>query len=381
MNYALRIVLSTLLLAFFGLAAAPQAHASGGEEGKEFEVKDMLFHHILDSHDWHIADIPVGTKPDGTTEYLVISIPLPYILYTSQNGLQVFMSSGHPHEGEVDALTAHGFKADEHGHITLIDGSPNAKVIDLSITKTVAQMMLVAVLLILVFSSVAGAYKRRAGQAPKGMQSLFEPIIVFVRDEIAKPNLHGKHDRYVPYLLTLFFFIWFSNLLGLTPLNSNIAGNISITAALATLTLIITNLSGSKDYWAHIFWTPGVPTPIRIGIMLPVELIGIFTKPFSLTIRLFANIAGGHFMVLSLIGLIFLLSKNGTSPTGAFSIMPLSVAFTLGIMVLEFLVALIQAYVFTLLTAVFIGQALESHSHHDHAHDHGAPHTDHAHAH
>jgi F-type H+-transporting ATPase subunit a len=164
--------------------------------------------------------------------------------------------------------------------------------------------------------------------------------------------------------------------LGLTPFNSNIMGNISVTAALAVLTMIITNVNGSKDYWGHIFWFPGVPTPVRL-IILPVELIGIFTKPFALTVRLFANISGGHFMILSLVSLMFILNDMGRNPAGGWAIMPLSVAFTFGIMILEVLVAVIQAYVFTLLTCVFLGAAMESHDHHDdHSHDHA-----HAHAH
>jgi F-type H+-transporting ATPase subunit a len=240
-------------------------------------------------------------------------------------------------------------------------------VIDFSITKTVLQMMIVALVMLLVFTSVASAYKRNAGKAPSGFQAIVEPIIVFVRDEIAKPNLHGKHEPFVPYLLTLFFFIWFSNIFGLTPFNSNISGNISITVALATLTFIITQFNGTKDYWGHIFWFPGVPLPVKF-IMLPVEVVGLFTRPFSLTVRLFANIAAGHFMVLALICLIFLMADNGKNPGAAFGIAPLSLVFGLFIMTLEVLVAAIQAYVFTLLSSVFIGMAMESHSH-DHAHD------------
>lgn len=228
-------------------------------------------------------------------------------------------------------------------------------------------MILIGLLLLLVFSAVAKAYTKRENEAPKGLQSFMEPIIVFVRDEVAKPYLGDKAGKFLPYLLTLFFFIWFSNLFGLLPFNSNIAGNISVTASLAILTFIITQVNASKDHWKHVFNTPGVPSWLKFGglPLLPVvEFIGLFTKPFALAIRLFANITAGHFMVLGLISLIFIMGDNGTSLAGGFGIMPLSVLFTLVIFALEMIVAIIQPFIFTLLTAVFIGMAMESHDDH-----------------
>jgi len=354
----LAAILPLFLLLSQPVLASPDAEANGEE--KKFDVAELLFRHVMDSHNWHLFDIPGS---DG--HYIPVSIPLPWIIYSDAHGLDVFTITGHS-EAEMQAqAAARGYDLHHDEHITLT-GQPDALVLDFSITRTVTQMILVALLMLLIFSSVARSYSRRKGQAPKGLQSLLEPIILFVRDDIAVPNLHGKHARFMPYLLSLFFFIWLSNLVGLVPINSNIMGNISVTIALALLTFLITQFNGSKDHWQHVFWFPGVPFLVKL-IMLPVELVGLFAKPFSLTVRLFANIAGGHFMVLSLVSLIFILGDNGRSTGGAFAIMPLSFAFTLFIMTLELLVAALQAYVFTLLTAVFIGMALESHSdHHEH---------------
>jgi F-type H+-transporting ATPase subunit a len=338
-------------------ANEPDAHAGAhhAESPKGFNVKETLFHHVQETHDWHITDIPLGNG-----HYLPIEIPLPWILYSAEKGLDVFFLSSHDHHAFEQGVKARGYALDHHAIKKTLNGVP---VYDFSLSKTPIQMILVAVVMILVFGQVAAGYRKNAGRAPKGIQALFEPVIIFVRDEVAKPNLHGKHDAFMPYLLTLFFFIWFSNILGLMPFNSNIAGNISVTCALAVLTFLITQFNGTKDYWMHILWAPGVPTPVKL-ILTPVELIGIFTKPFSLMIRLFANIAGGHFMVLSLISLIFIVGKAGQAPAGAFAIMPLSLAFSLFIMLIECLVAAVQAYVFTLLTCVAIGAALETHDHH-----------------
>jgi len=378
---------------FFALIINPftRIFASGheGREEKSVDVASLMMHHVSDTHDWHIVDIPTG---EG--HYVPVAIHLPWILYRSGEGLQFFantealLNSGKyvvHHEHAVAIASSEpviGIPTDEakeqalyvvtedaHGageaQVFLRDAS--AGLIDLSITKTVLHIIMVGIALILVFTSIAASYKRREGQAPKGLQSLLEPVIIFVKEDIAVPNLHGKHDRYLPYLLTLFFFIWFSNLFGLTPLNSNIAGNVSVTVALAILTFIITTFSASKSFWGHVFWFPGVPLPVKL-LMIPVEIVGMFTKPFALTVRLFANIAAGHLMVLALIGLIFILGKGGTSLGGGLGIAPLTLAFGLFIFALEVLVAAVQAYVFTLLTAVFIGQAMENHGH-EHGHE------------
>ena len=351
-----------------------QSHAgeSHGEEAKGFNASETILHHVLDSHDWHITDIP-----SGNGHYTPVALHLPWFFYSSRDGL-VFSSTkalkekGYlAHHEKLYALKS-GVKVevDEHGHAHVDDAwlaanvDESISVYDFSLTRTSFQMLLIAVLLVLVFTAVARAYTRNQGKAPKGIQSLLEPIIVFIRDDVAKPYLHEKAYRFLPYLLTLFFFIWFANLLGLTPFNSNIAGNISVTAALALLTFILVQFNGTKDYWLHIFANPTAPPWLRFSIMPIVELVGIFTKPFALMIRLFANISAGHFMVLSLVSMIFILGKNGQQPGGAFGIMPLSLLFTFAIFFLELLVAVIQAYIFTLLTSVFIGMALESHDDH-----------------
>jgi F-type H+-transporting ATPase subunit a len=238
-----------------------------------------------------------------------------------------------------------GYKL-EHNHITLADsGKP---VIDLSITKNVVMLMINVAILLWVFLSVAKAYKTNAGKAPRGLQSMFEPIIVFVRDEIVKPNISHHHEKYLPYLLTLFFSVLFGNLLGLLPGAGNLTGNIAFTLLLALITFFITNFSGNKNYWSHIFWTPGVPMVLR-PIILPVEIVGIFTKPFSLTIRLFVAITAGHIVLLSLICLTFIFQSYFVG-IGA----SLVVVF---INMIELLVAGIQAYVFTLFTSLYIGMA------------------------
>ncbi|AII51654.1 hypothetical protein N008_06610 [Hymenobacter sp. APR13] len=297
----------------------------------------MILHHIGDSHEWHFATI--GDEAHGQH----ITIPLPVIAYRAGHGLSVF-SSSQLAEGKVyDGLKL------EHEHLESEDGS---KVYDFSITKNVASLMLSAVLLLVVFTAVARGYAKRGTGAPKGIQSFFEPLIVFIRDEVAKKSIGPKYERYMPYLLTVFFFIWFNNLMGLMPGGANLTGNIAVTLTLAVLTLLITLFSSNKNYWHHIFATPGVPKAL-LPIMIPVELIGIVVKPFSLMVRLFANITAGHIVILSFISLIFIFGSVGVAPV--------TLAFGLFINMLELLVAILQAYIFTLLTAMYIGGAVEEH--------------------
>ncbi|MCZ4242737.1 F0F1 ATP synthase subunit A [Pedobacter punctiformis] len=321
-------------------------HAEGKTaHGKEkFEPTKVIMEHIADSHMWHLW---------GHT-----SLPLPVILYTS-NGLEVF-SSGHFHHGEEDYkgnFNTYRLVEDKVkviGANGQVDEAVSKTVLDFSITKNVAAMFVAILLILIVFISVAGSYKKRVGKAPKGLQSLIEPIIVFVRDDIAKPNIGHKYAKFMPYLLTVFFFIWFNNLLGLVPIfpgGANVTGNIALTFVMALGTLIIVNINGNKYYWKHIF-KPDVPFWLY-PIMIPVELIGIISKPFALMIRLFANITAGHIIVLSLISLIFIFET--------LAIAPVSVAFVLFMDVLELLVAFLQAFIFTLLTALFIGMAVEEH--------------------
>lgn len=344
------------------------AHGHAEEGG--LNVQELLFHHLIDTHDWHFFDIP-----QGQGHYKPVAIRLPWIVYHSEKGLEVFTLHGHDHHELDAAAKARGYSIDHFGKLHALKGS-SATVIDFSISKLVMQLVIVGLLLVLVFGAVARSARRREGQAPKGLQSLMEPLILFIRDEVARANLRDPYnqknpyhfaDKMAPYLLTVFFFIWFSNLLGLTPFNSNISGNIAFTSALTLCTFVLIQFNGSKDYWQHIFWYPGVGLPVKL-LMLPVELIGVFTKPLALAVRLFANITGGHIAVLALVSLIFILTeKIGTGAGWGISVM--SVLLTVVVFMLEMIVAIIQAYIFTLLSSVFIGMAREKHVHeHDDAH-------------
>src|SRR5688572_3508027 len=305
---------------------------------EEFNASELILHHVMDDHVWHLWD-------HGGTIYL------PVIVYSAEKGLDVF-SSRKFYDEHHNIVPYDGY-ALEHNHIYLADS--HKAVLDLSITKNVAMLFINAALLLLIFLGVAKSYEKNKGKAPSGMQSFFEPIIVFVRDEIVKPNIGHRYERFLPYMLTLFFFILFGNLLGLLPGAGNLTGNIAVTVTLATLTFIITNFNGNKSYWGHIFWTPGVPLPLRL-IILPVEIVGIFTKPISLTIRLFVAITAGHIVLLSLICLAFIF-KSVWVGAG-------STVMVLFISLIELLVAGIQAYVFVLFSSLYIGMAMAEHEHH-----------------
>lgn len=335
---SLLILLLTLLS---GAAAAFQNDHSEGAETTEkppLNVSDLILHHVVDDHVWHLWD-------HGGTIYL------PIIVYSSEKGLDVF-SSRNFYDEHHNTVEYNGYKLD-HNHIYLSE--TGKAVLDLSITKNVAMLFINATLLVLVFLSVAKAYKKNHGKAPKGLQSFLEPVIVFVRDEVVKPSIGHHYEKYMPYMLTLFFFILFGNLLGLLPGAGNLTGNIAVTLTLAVFTFIITNIKGNKSYWSHIFWTPGVPLYLR-WVILPVELIGIFTKPFALTIRLFVAITAGHIVLLSLISLAFIFE----SLTVGF----VSSLIVLFINLIELLVAAIQAYVFTLFSSLYIGMATAEHEAH-----------------
>ncbi len=339
----LALLLPIFLGAFAPVFAAPAQHedAHGTEHKEEApNVSEVILEHVKDSHVWHFTESVV--------------LPLPVIVYTSERGLEVF-SSGNFFEHH-QPVEYNGYKL-EHEHITL-NGQP---VLDLSITKNVMMLFINAALMLLVFLSVSRAYATRKGLAPKGIQSFMEPVILFVKDEIVKPNIGPKYWAYLPYLLTLFFFIFFGNLLGLLPGAANLTGNIAVTLCLALLTFIIVNVNGNKTYWGHVFWTPGVPHWLRV-IILPVEIIGVFTKPFSLTVRLFVAITAGHIVLLALTSLTFIFQNwfvgIGTSLVNIF------------INLIELLVAGIQAYVFTMFTSLYIGQAIEEHEHHEHEASH-----------
>jgi F-type H+-transporting ATPase subunit a len=321
---------------------------------EKFKPTEVIFEHISDSHDWHFW---------GEHEHAV-SLPLPVIIY-SDKGFDVFLSSAfhhgtHPYHGKYTYILKndHVKVVDE---TEVVDEAATSKIIDFSITKNVASMFISVAIILSLFLSMAGAYKKNGIAAPKGKQSFLEPLVMFVRDEIARPNIGAKADKFLPFLLTIFFFIWINNLLGLLPIGANLTGNIAVTLTLAIITFVVVNVNGNASYWKHILMPP-VPWWLY-PIMIPVELIGIFSKPFALMVRLFANITAGHIVVISLVSLIFIFKSM--------AIAPVSVAFALFIDVLELLVAFLQAFIFTMLTALFIGSAIEEH-HHDDAHAEGA---------
>lgn len=332
-------------------------------EKEGFNPSHLINSHIGDSHEFHIADW--GGHP--------ISFYLPIILWTD-NGLVTFSSEQFHHDNSGEhVVDIDGqqfvrnneiiFYKDKYDALSTDEQSKgafnfDARPLNFSITKLVFSMFMSSIILFIIFLLVARSYKKNP-LAPKGLAGFLEPLVTFVRDDIARPNIGEKqYAKYMPYLLTVFFFIWINNLIGLIPFfpfSSNLTGNIYFTFVLALITFIITTFSGNKSYWGHIFNTPGVPFWLA-PIMVPVELIGMLTKPFALMIRLFANITAGHIIILSLFSLIFIFETVAVSP--------ISGAFVLFMSVLEMLVAALQAYVFTLLSALFIGQAVEEHDHH-----------------
>jgi F-type H+-transporting ATPase subunit a len=302
---------------------------------KAVDITSVAFEHILDSHSWHFW---------GEGHHSV-AMPLPVIIYSNTKGLQIFSSSKFEH----GHASYNGYSL---VHEKIESDDPSESIVDLSITKNVAQMLLSVVVLFLLFTSIARSYQKHGvTSAPKGKQSFFEPLIVFVRDDIAKGNIGEKSEKFVPYLLSVFFLILINNVFGMIPIGANLTGNIAFTLTLSVFTLIITNINGKKTYWSHIF-LPHAPKAIW-PILIPIEIVGILTKPFALMIRLFANMTAGHIIIISLIGLIFVFKT--------LYIAPVSVAFALFIDVLECLVAFLQAYIFTMLTALFIGSAVEEH--------------------
>lgn len=345
---------------------APAQQEEGAIDTQD-KISAYIEHHIKDAHDFHLFSY---NDSEGHRNH--VGFPLPVIVYTSQ-GVRAFMSSAFHHDDSghyivekegVSLVKYHekiyelnqgedqlSFDADHHPE--------NAHaVLDLSITKSVFGFLLVSLLLLFGFRSLANQYKKRS--IPVGFGRVLEPLVLYVRDEIARPNIGEKHyKRFTGFLLTVFFFIWASNLLGLTPLGFNITGQLAVTFTLALFTYVITQFSGNKDYWKHIFWMPGVPAPMKV-ILAPIELLGTITKPFSLMIRLFANISAGHIVVMSLIS-IAIIMKSSMGVVGATA---LSFALSFFLTLIELLVAFLQAYIFTMLSALFIGMAVQEHDHH-----------------
>lgn len=351
-----RIYFTGLLFIFLticGYSAPEQEEHSGGQAEEEFDASSFILDHISDAHEWHIL-----TKKNGES----VAIYLPVILYSKGSGLHVFSSKKLAHGHEYN-----GFRLEEEGELkgrivkVKSDGTVDLESmpLDFSITKTVLGMMAAALIGLWLFLALARSYKKTGISHPKGIQGFLEPIVLFVRDDIAIPNIgEKKAHKFMPYLLSVFIFILINNLMGLIPFpppfGANVTGNIAITMTLAVFTFFMIQLNGNKTYWKHIFAAPGVPFWL-LPIMIPVEIIGMVSKPFALMVRLFANITAGHIIVLSLVALIFIFDS--------LAVAPVSILFVIFMDCLELLVAFLQAYVFTLLSALFIGMAVEEGHH------------------
>ena len=349
---------------FFSLFLTLNAHAQHEAKATEEstsekqellnEIDEVKAHHLADSHDFTFVSTKSGKH---------IGFPLPVILW--DNGLKIFSSSKFEHGEAVATVAGNHYKiihhkiyktdaqgqvAEEHGH-----PSKEAAVLDFSITKNVVFILFAGLLMFLMFRSLAKSYAKNNGM-PSGIGRFLEPIVLYVRDDIAIENIGKKHyKKYMPFLLTVFFFIWIANLLGLTPLGTNLTGNIAITAALAIITYLITTFTAKKDYWKHIFWMPGIPWPMKL-LLAPIELLGTIIKPFALTVRLYANMMAGHVVLMTIISLMFIF-KNWIGS-------PLSFGLAFFLSILEILVAALQAYIFTMLSALYFGAAVEEHDEH-----------------
>ena len=353
----------TLLLPLLFSANIFASPAEKSDNSKDFDVNEMIMHHIKDSHEFHIMDI------DGHA----VSFPLPIILWT-ENGLVTFLSSEFDHDDSGNVIVekkgqefikyhekifyANNTVGDKYVTYDSAGNVTNKKPLDLSITKMVFSMFISMVLLLLIFVATARTYSQSTNGEPIGLGKFTEPLVLFIKDEVALPMIGEKnYQKYMPFLLTLFFFIWINNVMGLIPFfpfSANLSGNIAFTFVLAAITFIITTIVANKDYWKHIFWMPGLPVPMKL-FLAPIEFLGIFIKPISLMIRLFANISAGHIIILSLISLIFIFKSILLAPVSLF--------FSVFISLIEVLVVAIQAYIFTILSAMYIGSAIEEHEH------------------
>jgi F-type H+-transporting ATPase subunit a len=360
------LLMVQVLQAQAGEAAGHDTSTAAGVHGTEpaegFNAGKMITEHILDAHEWHIATL-------GHTH---ITVPLLVILWYDGK-LHTFMSSAfhnetHSHKGFMlmhqGAYNGKIVKINEATHEPdLSAGLP----LDISLTKNVLAILVSISLLCIIFISIARSYARHKDRGPRGIQSFLEPLILFIRDDIALPSIGEKrYMRYMPFLLTLFFFIFLNNLLGLIPIfpgGANVTGNITVTMVMAIFTFLITTFSGNRAYWQHIVNAPGVPWWLKfpVPLMPIVELIGLFTKPFVLMVRLFANITAGHIIMLGFISLIFIFGEMQVAL--GYSVSAISIAFAIFMNLLELLVAFIQAYVFTLLSALYFGMATEEHGH------------------
>lgn len=385
-----------ILLAF----SSPIFLLGATEKGEKYDPVSTVMHHISDANEFHI--------------WKGVHLPLPCFLYSPDQGWSIFLSSVFEHghyaydryvinQGRVNRISDLTFPLGKAEIEEIIQKKEGGKVVnyvlhngvefkldkpstldggilgggitsfyDFSITKNVFTMLLAAFLLIILFLTVSKGYQVNKGKSPKGIQSLMEVFFVFIRDEVTRPMIgEKKYEKFQPFIMTLFFFILFCNLFGLIPFfpgGVNITGNLAVTLTLAIFTFIVTNINGNKHYWEHVFWMPGIPAWVKI-ILTPVEIMALFIKPFSLMIRLFANISAGHIIILSLIGLIFLFGDNGNSVGGAVVGGFIGMMFTAFMNLIELLVAFLQAFIFSILTASYIGAAVEEH-HHEHEEAH-----------
>jgi F-type H+-transporting ATPase subunit a len=324
---------------------------------EKFSPGEFIFDHIGDAYEWHIL----------TYKEFHLTIPLPVIVYSKTRGLNIFLFSKFKH----GYSEYNGFKyetaGDNRGKVVEIldDGSTKRPVVDLSFTKDALAILISLILILWVFLTAAKAYRDRPGEAPRGIQNVVEPFIIFVRDEIAIPSIgHKNYERFMPYLLSVFFFIWINNMMGLIPVfpgGANVTGNITVTMLLALFTFTITTISGNRNYWKHIINPPGVPWWLKIPLpLIPIiEIVGMIIKPVVLMIRLFANISAGHIIALGFFSLIFIFGEMKVGI--GYAVSPLTIAFTIFMTMIELLVALIQAFVFTLLSSLYFGMAIEEH--------------------
>jgi F-type H+-transporting ATPase subunit a len=337
-----------------------QIEHSGDTESQsteKFSPGKFIFDHISDAYEWHLL----------TYKDFHLTIPLPVIVYSKTRGLNIFLFSKFHHGHSEHNGFKYETEGDNEGKVVEIldDGSTIKPLLDLSFTKDVLAILISLILILWVFLSAAKAYKDRPGKAPRGIQNVVEPFIIFVRDEIAIPSIgHKNYERFMPYLLSVFFFIWINNMMGLIPIfpgGANVTGNITVTMLLAFFTFTITSISGNKNYWKHIINPPGIPWWLKFPLpLIPIiEIVGMIIKPIVLMIRLFANITAGHIIALGFFSLIFIFGEMQVAI--GYAVSPLTIAFTIFMTMIELLVALIQAFVFTLLSSLYFGMALEEH--------------------
>ena len=354
------IILFFLLIFSFTsgtVLAEGHEHSDKPHASKAFNAGEFIMHHVSDAFEWHIATF-------GKTN---LSIPLPIILYSRNSGAHFFWSSRFHHGQESYRNFRIAHEGKNAGKIEEINeqGEFIGLPVNLSVTKTVAGAVFSIILLFWIFIAVAQSSRKNIGKAPGGIQNIVEPLILFIRDEVAKPAIgDDKYERFLPFLLSLFFFILLNNFMGLIPVfpfGANVTGNIAVTMVLALFTFAVTTVSGNKHYWKEIY-NPDVPWWLKfpIPLMPVVELVGVITKPFVLMVRLFANMMGGHMIVTVFVSLIFIFTSL-MGPLSGVAISPVSIAFSVFILLLDVLVSLIQAYVFTLLAALYFGMATSEH--------------------